>query len=51
MHSVLSVDDSSQYEVVTSAIVKAYELVPEADLQKFCSTAKVPTISLQSEFF
>ena len=33
--AALSVDDSSDYDVVKSAILKAYELVPEAYRQKF----------------
>ena len=33
--AALSVDDSSDYDVVKSAIQKAYELVPEAYRQKF----------------
>ena len=33
--AALSVDDSSDYDVVKAAILKAYELVPEAFRQKF----------------
>ena len=33
--AALSVDDSSDYDVVKAAILKAYELVPEAYRQKF----------------
>ena len=38
--SVLSVDESSQYETVKNAILNAYELVPEAYRQKFRNTIK-----------
>ena len=34
------VDDSGQYEIVKNAILKAYELVPEAYRQKFRNTVK-----------
>ena len=40
MYSALSVDDSGQYEIVKNAILKAYELVPEAYRQKFRGTTK-----------
>ena len=36
----LFIDDSAQYDVVKSAILKAYELVPEAYRQKFRSVTK-----------
>jgi len=36
----LLVDDSGQYEIVKNAILKAYELVPEAYQQKFRNTVK-----------
>jgi len=35
MYSALSVDQSSNYEAVKGAILKAYELVPEAYRQQF----------------
>ena len=35
VYSALSIDDSAQYDIVKSAILKAYELVPEAYRQKF----------------
>ena len=35
VYFVWSADDSFQYELVKSAILKAYELVPEAYRQKF----------------
>ena len=40
VYSALSIDDSAQYDVVKSAILKAYELVPEAYRQKFRNTTK-----------
>ena len=40
VYSALSVDDSGRYEIVKNAILKAYELVPEAYRQKFRGTAK-----------
>jgi len=39
-YSALSVDQSSVYSTVKSAILKAYELVPEAYRQKFRATKK-----------
>ena len=39
-YSALSIEESCQYEVVKAAVLKAYELVPEAYRQKFCSTTK-----------
>ena len=41
VYSALSVDDSSQYEIVKNAILRAYELVPEAYRQKFCNASKL----------
>ncbi len=38
--SALSIDDSLDYEKVKSAVLRAYELVPEAYRQKFRSHAK-----------
>ena len=38
--AALSVDDSSDYDVVKAAILKAYELVPEAYRQKFTNYKK-----------
>ena len=35
VYSALSIDNSAQYDVVKSAILKAYEFVPEAYRQKF----------------
>ena len=35
-YSVPSIEESCQYEVVKVAVLKAYELVPEAYRQKFC---------------
>ena len=40
IYSALSVDQSSQYEVVNGSILKAYELVPEAYRQKFRNSRK-----------
>lgn len=40
VYSPLSIDDSSQYYVVKSAILKTYELVPEAYRQKFRNMTK-----------
>ena len=40
VYSALSIDDSAQYDVVISAILKAYELVPEVYRQKFRSVTK-----------
>lgn len=40
VYSSLSIDDNAHYEVVKTAILKAYELVPEGYRQKFRSTAK-----------
>jgi len=37
---LLSVDQSSDYEVVKGAILKAYELVPEVYRQQFCGCHK-----------
>ena len=39
-YSALSVDQSSDYDVVKAAILKAYELVPEAYRQQFCGCRK-----------
>ena len=39
-YSALSIEESCQYEVVKAAVLKAYELVPEAYRKKFCSTTK-----------
>lgn len=39
-YSALSVDQSSDYEMVKSAVLKAYELVPEAYRQKFRNSKK-----------
>ena len=39
-YSALSVDHSSDYDVVKSAILKAYELVPESYHQKFWTNKK-----------
>ena len=39
-YSVLLVDDSGRYDIVKNAILKAYELVPEACRQKFRGTVK-----------
>ena len=38
--AALSFDDSSDYDVVKAAILKAYELVPEAYRQKFRNEKK-----------
>ncbi len=38
--SALSINDSLDYEKVKSAVLRAYELVPEAYRQKFRSHAK-----------
>ena len=35
VYAALSVDESAQYSVVKNAILKAYELVPEAYRQRF----------------
>ena len=35
MYSALSVDQSSDYDVAKVAILKAYELIPEAYRQQF----------------
>jgi len=40
IYSELSADQSSDYEVVKEAILKAYELVPEAYNQQFCGCCK-----------
>ena len=39
-YSALSVDQSSDYEMVKSAVLKAYELVPEVYRQKFRNSKK-----------
>ena len=39
-YSALSVDQSSDYDIVKSAVLRAYELVPEAYRQKFRSSWK-----------
>ena len=39
-YSALSVDQSSDYDIVKSAALRAYELVPEAYRQKFRSSRK-----------
>ena len=43
VYSTLSVDQSSVYNTVKTAILKEYELVPEAYRQKFRSTKKGTT--------
>ena len=40
VYSALSVEQSSQYDAVKSAILKAYELVPEAYRQQFKNSRK-----------
>ena len=40
MYSALSVDQSSVYDVVKNAILKAYELVPEVYRQRFQASKK-----------
>ena len=40
VYSSLSIDDSAQNKVVKTAILRAYELVPEAYRQKFQNTVK-----------
>ena len=40
VYSALSVEESSQYPLVKNAILKAYELVPEAYRQKFQNAEK-----------
>ena len=40
-YSALSVDHSSDYDVVISAILKAYELVPEAYHHKFQTSKRI----------
>ena len=40
VYLALSIDDSTQYEVVKTAILRSYELVPEAYRQKFWNTVK-----------
>ena len=40
MYSALSVDQSSVYRTVKNAILKAHELVPEANRQKFRGTKR-----------
>lgn len=40
--SVLSLEDSLIYDTVMTAILHAYELVPEAYLQKFRAHCKSP---------
>ena len=42
VYSALSVEESAQYSVVKSAILKAYELVPEAYRQRFRNAEKQP---------
>ena len=39
-YSALSVDQSSEYDIVKTAVLKAYELVPEAYRQKFRANKK-----------
>ena len=41
VYSALSIDDSAQYDVIKSAILKAYKLVPEAYKQMFQSVTKI----------
>lgn len=40
--SRVSVEDGLVYDKVKSAILRAYELVPEAYKQRFCSLKKAP---------
>jgi len=40
IYSALSVEQSSMYDTVKSTIMKAYELVPEAYRQQFCSSQR-----------
>ena len=40
IYSALPVEQSSKYQVVKEAVLKAYELVPEAYCQKFCNSTK-----------
>ena len=40
VYSALSVEESSQYDIVKLSILKAYELVPEAYRQRFRNTKK-----------
>ena len=40
VYSALSIDNSVQYKVVKTAVLKAYELVPEAYREKFWSSAE-----------
>ena len=40
VYSALSVDQSSDYDVAKTAILKAYELVPKAYRQQFCGRKK-----------
>ena len=40
IYSALSIEESCQYEVVKAAVLKVYELVPEAYRQKFRDTVK-----------
>jgi len=40
IYSALSVEQSSRYDAVKSAILKAYEFVPEAYRQQFCSSQR-----------
>ena len=40
IYSALPVEQSCQYQVVKEAVLKAYELVPEAYRQKFCTSVK-----------
>lgn len=40
IYSALPVEQSSQYQVVKEAVLKAYELVPEAYRQKFRNSVK-----------
>ena len=39
-YSALLIEESCQYDLVKAAVLKAYELVPEAYRQKFCSSIK-----------
>ena len=40
VYSALSIDQSSNYDMVKSTILQAYEVVPEAYRQKFRDTKK-----------
>ena len=40
VYAALTIEESSQYHIVKVAVLKAYELVPEAYRQKFCNAIK-----------